>query len=130
MGFPPLCVRLAGNLCEDSPRVIRTSLDSGWDLGEDENYPLSSLSSGRGGSRGADDVALGSGADEVEGIARHERDRFLRRRVEDPDVVGRDEPDVFDDERLGTADGLELHRVADGDVLQATEEAVPVPRDR
>ena len=72
----------------------------------------------------AHDEPLGRRADIAEWVARHQRERRLRRGVEHPHVVGLDDLRPLDDVGEGAFRRDEPDDVADLDVLQAAEERV------
>jgi len=78
------------------------------------------------GQHGPDDEAPRGRTDVVEGKAGDQRQGARRRRVEHRDVFGVNDPDSVDAIDLLHLGGFELDQIALGDVLQPTEEAVPV----
>ena len=78
---------------------------------------------------GTDDEPLGGGADKVERIARDQRQRPRRRRVQHRDILRFDHPRSLDAIDALLLERVDLDRVTWDDVLQSAEEAVPVPGD-
>src|SRR3954447_7481903 len=79
--------------------------------------------------KGADDEALWRGADVIEGIAGHERQRPRAGRIQDGDVRRVDHPRALHAIDLLSVERFELDLVARNDVLEPSEEAVTMAGD-
>src|SRR5213595_3506842 len=107
-----------------SSDVCSSDLPSRWRSanGEYASRPIAS-------EKGADDEALGRGADIVEGIAGHERQRPRAGRIQDGDVRRVDHPRALHAIDLLSVERFELDLVARNDVLEPSEEAVTMSGD-
>ena len=80
-------------------------------------------------THGADDEPLRRWTDVVERIARDQRERPPRRRVEDGHVLRVDDPGPFNAVYLLPSKRFELDGITGRDVFQTSEEPIPVPGD-